>query len=716
LRKLPHPVNLDQRPELFEALENRLALYTSPLLANLPDVADMESAQNTVVRMRTSAGTIDIELYDQAGPDGASAAPITTANFLNYIRSGRYEDTFFHRLISGFVLQGGGFRFTPPATSTAITTDPTIQNEFDPGRSNIERTIAMAKLGNDPNSATSQFFFNLGDNASNLNNQNGGFTVFGRVIAGWDVVTTIGGFETRDLDQFFTGTNAPGGGLYDDVPVSGPNNADVVTIVDIEVLKPGGQTEFYTSAVYYPDGYRSHRIISAVELVNQDVNAEISYEIIARYETGMRDRVIRVGTLEPGAHFTLPISRGGDPLDSVRFYAPFAFEIRATGPVGATLRHQDFGATAAEAFIDPMHFTADQLRSWTFADGLKGPGLPAFLVWESLSGEAATLTVTFHYGEAGQSITINQTLQPFRRGGLDLNQVTGLPAGTFSVQVSSTEPIVAALSQYRAAPSRASTEMGMVEGGALYGVMPGAMIPGDGQSLISLYYPGSIPASTTVSISFVLADGTILDGGQQTLGVGERRRDLDISVLNGALPRDTPFTIRYTTSGGRVAAGYTSITAGDTVRASFQSHSTERIVFAGGFTSAANAGQEIISLYNPFSASGSEVAYRLIFHFVSSAGDEILYPVSGQGTLGPNSRVDIRVADLSDVLARINSSGEFRRYSITVESSVEGTPSAVSGAIFGQLSRLGMNGETVVFGPTLAGTTPAVALTDPRFL
>src|SRR5690606_35875344 len=140
-------------------------------LTGFPGVEEMASPQNTVVRMQTSAGIIDIELFDRVGPaleggGNATAAPITVANFLRYLREGHYDSTFFHRLQhnndgSGFVLQGGGYTFDEASTARAkaITQHAAIENEFDAGRSNKERTIAMAKLGSNPDSATNQFFF-----------------------------------------------------------------------------------------------------------------------------------------------------------------------------------------------------------------------------------------------------------------------------------------------------------------------------------------------------------------------------------------------------------------------------------------------------------------------------------------------------------------------------------------------------------------------------
>lgn len=130
----------------------------------------------TTVRISTDKGPIDVQLYD-------SAAPATVTNFLNYVRRGAYDGVFFHRLSLGFVLQGGGFKFSDSASPrvSAIAQDPPVVNEFSATRSNVRGTVAMAKLGGNPNSATNQWFINLANNASNLDGQNGGFTVFGRI-------------------------------------------------------------------------------------------------------------------------------------------------------------------------------------------------------------------------------------------------------------------------------------------------------------------------------------------------------------------------------------------------------------------------------------------------------------------------------------------------------------------------------------------------------
>ncbi|MBI5462648.1 MAG: peptidylprolyl isomerase [Gammaproteobacteria bacterium] len=161
-----------------------------------------------VVRMVTNLGDIDVELYDEA-------APITVANFLNYVRDGDYNNTFIHRSIPGFIIQGGGYSISNGSV-VRVPTDPPIVNEYDPSRSNIRGTIAMAKLpatdgfgnpipGGGPDSATSEWFFNLADNSANLDFQNGGYTVFGQVIGdGMSVVDAIAALTTVDCGSAFT--------------------------------------------------------------------------------------------------------------------------------------------------------------------------------------------------------------------------------------------------------------------------------------------------------------------------------------------------------------------------------------------------------------------------------------------------------------------------------------------------------------------------------
>ncbi len=142
------------------------------------------------VRLTTSLGDVLFELVDDA--------PVTTTNFLRYVNEKFYDGTIFHRTVSGFIVQGGGV--LPGGTEKPGVHDP-IVNEFSPARSNVRTSVAMAKLGGDPDSATCQFFVNLADNSANLDNQNGGFTVFAHVIEGMDVIDAIAALPVDGDDR-----------------------------------------------------------------------------------------------------------------------------------------------------------------------------------------------------------------------------------------------------------------------------------------------------------------------------------------------------------------------------------------------------------------------------------------------------------------------------------------------------------------------------------
>ena len=144
-------------------------------------------AANTIVEMKTSVGVVELELYDDK-------APITVDNFKRYIDSSFYNGTVFHRVIPGFMIQGGGMT----TDLSEKQTNETIRNESSNGLLNSRGTLAMARR-NDPNSASSQFFINLEDNAFlNKAERNAGYAVFGKVIKGMDIVDKIANVPTQN--------------------------------------------------------------------------------------------------------------------------------------------------------------------------------------------------------------------------------------------------------------------------------------------------------------------------------------------------------------------------------------------------------------------------------------------------------------------------------------------------------------------------------------
>ena len=157
-----------------------------------PEKVEAPTPQNPVVKIATSMGEIQIELF-------AGKAPITVANFLAYTKSGFYNGTIFHRVIPGFMIQGGGI--TPEMVNKL--TSPSIKNESYNKIRNKRGTLAMART-NAPDSATSQFFINHKDNKS-LDFDGPykpGYAVFGKVIKGMDVVDRIASLKTKNSQYY----------------------------------------------------------------------------------------------------------------------------------------------------------------------------------------------------------------------------------------------------------------------------------------------------------------------------------------------------------------------------------------------------------------------------------------------------------------------------------------------------------------------------------
>ncbi|MBK6008473.1 peptidyl-prolyl cis-trans isomerase [Ramlibacter ginsenosidimutans] len=171
------------------------------------------AADATKVKFATTAGDFVVEVY----PD---KAPKTVANFLEYVRDRHYDGTIFHRVINGFMIQGGGFDRHMVEKKTRPPVVHEGRDAYAKGLRNEVGTIAMARTS-DPNSATSQFFINVADNTRTLDPPGPnapGYTVFGRVVSGMDVVNKIKGVQTGSS------------GMYSDVPLT-PVVIESATIV-----------------------------------------------------------------------------------------------------------------------------------------------------------------------------------------------------------------------------------------------------------------------------------------------------------------------------------------------------------------------------------------------------------------------------------------------------------------------------------------------------
>lgn len=262
------------------------------LRGTLPDIDERVVAETRVIDLAPFFGTEAIineavrltATYDQDGETVASefdfllfdqATPITRANFLGYVDRGDYEETFIHRLVPGFVIQGGGFRFQEEEGTVSfpgVVTQEPIVNEF--GISNTVGTISMAKMGGNPDSATSQWFVSLGANSDNLDNQNGGFTVFGRISRG-----TLENALLFNGPSFFAANI--GGGAFSAVPLEAGTTADTLNEEDFYIFDsaerialPSGQAGTDETLVY---GFGDDPARGVVASVNES-DLTLSYD------------------------------------------------------------------------------------------------------------------------------------------------------------------------------------------------------------------------------------------------------------------------------------------------------------------------------------------------------------------------------------------------------------------------------------------------------
>ncbi|MES3001545.1 MAG: peptidylprolyl isomerase [Pseudomonadota bacterium] len=279
-------------------------LFTRLLSALLVTVAlaATPAQANTMVRVHTTQGPIDMTLLD-------SEAPVTVANFLAYVRGGDYVSDFFHRSAwitptppTPFVIQAGGFVWPEGSPISAVPSRGTIVNEYSPTRSNLRATVAMAKVGGDANSATSQWFVNMRDNAANLDNQNGGFTVFARVtppgmvvsdrisllprvsvsstnfssselpVAGWQSGTTVGRNNVVMITEVteFPATQSVSDRIFNFLEASFPQYAMPSKATTGEAL--GYQYRYYSGTNVYV-GTKDNQVWYLVPALNGDIHS-----------------------------------------------------------------------------------------------------------------------------------------------------------------------------------------------------------------------------------------------------------------------------------------------------------------------------------------------------------------------------------------------------------------------------------------------------------
>ena len=242
------------------------------------------------MRVATTQGNIDILLLERQ-------APLSVANFMTYVNQNKYDNTVIHRAPQDFVVQMGGY--TPTFTDITPPGTTPVQNEFSATRSNVRGTIAYAKVGpqgNNPptpetiNSATSEFFINLSDNSQNLDNQNGGFTVFGRVDASGMTVADA-------IDALPKTTVSVSSGNFADVPLrqsppstTPPSPSDLVLVNDVFVVSEAAAVTYSVSS-------------SNPGLVNPSIVS--GRNLVLNYGTGIGTATVTVTATEAGTGSTV---------------------------------------------------------------------------------------------------------------------------------------------------------------------------------------------------------------------------------------------------------------------------------------------------------------------------------------------------------------------------------------------------------------------------
>ncbi|MCC6320808.1 MAG: peptidylprolyl isomerase [Phycisphaerales bacterium] len=632
---------------LLERLERRTLLS----LNDFPDIADLLSPSDTVVRLQTNFGDIDLELFDQT-------VPATVANFLDYIRDGDYDKTFFHRLArtpqdEPFLLQGGAFRLHGPMTTgpfngappemqawESIPVDPAIANQFN--QPNLARTVAMARVPGQANSATSQFYINLQDNPL-LDTVDGGFTVFARIATdeSWAIVQAIiSGTTLSDQGGEFTELPTKTASAFDGTDVT---EEQLVTIRDVEIIKPQGGEGFYTHRVYYPEGFAGSNINEFLPLGNPG-GPTLQYQVIVRAETRdaipadgsdfwYRDKVIASGQIGSIRRAGITVSTFANPANNLvpRQGKPYAIEVWSTAPVSATLSHYDFGASAIE------NFTQSPSTTWTIPDIRRGTDIRDFVVWTNTGETPASITLSFHSSDGGAPIVINTTTEAFRRGGLSIGDAGELADGDFSLQITSDTPLVAAVSHYKTtgADRGGATQLAIPGTGSSSGVLPLASNGSTGSGVadtVTFFNPGAGAAAITLIAKF--SDGSpdfTWNPAALMLNAGGRA---SYTIEDFTELRGKSFTLLYSSAGQSVFATTLHVEHDDVATSAFAYSASTRHGFGEGFMNAQRAGADLfekLAIYNPngstlFSgtAQPSLVTVRFLFTDGTSISDQFL--------------------------------------------------------------------------------------------
>lgn len=276
--------------------------------------ATQVSAANPQLLMKTSLGDVTLELE-------AEKAPISTLNFINYASSKYYDGTIFHRVMSNFMIQGGGFDTNIDKKTAGLR--PPIKNEWKNGLKNVKGSIAMARLGRQPDSATAQFFINVVDNGGLDQPRDGaGYAVFGKVAKGQDIVEKIRTTPTEENPKY------PGGKV---VP------ATTVVIESIRLIGDYDVSQLETKAKNVEE--EAKNAVADVAAKGKAFLAENGKRPdVKTTATGLQHRTITAGTgASPKATDSVTVHYRGKLIDGTEFDSSYSRNEPATFPLNGVI-------------------------------------------------------------------------------------------------------------------------------------------------------------------------------------------------------------------------------------------------------------------------------------------------------------------------------------------------------------------------------------------
>ncbi|MDX2148766.1 MAG: hypothetical protein SFZ23_14730 [Planctomycetota bacterium] len=388
----------------------------------------------------------------------------------------------------------------------------------------------------------------------------------------------------------------------------------------------------FTYTSYFPEGYTAENINEFVPLTNTN-GVAVEFELHARYEWGERDQLLASGTIPPTARGGVTISDSQNPAAALaRPNVPYALVLRATAPLAATFSHYDFGTAIGESFTT---FTS---TDWSFPDARKDSAGARSFVLVYNPADAATNLILTVFPESGGTFTFVQTVEAQRRTGWSVEDLPGVPAGPVSLRVTSSAPVVAAISHYELQSQRGFGTIGVVDGGATAGIIPSVEfddffyeINGSdfdsgrprfaASASVSILNPGNSPAN--VSLVFLPDDDSPEPLTQTIVVPAQSRRTFDVSELAQAgyvvgdslsalYQSDQPVAVTSSVNQGMDATGSIS----GTLAATWWE-------FGEGYMSSTRAGRAVQQTFYFFNPTSARTTVTMDFIFTNGTAGTI---------------------------------------------------------------------------------------------